>query len=210
FSSGTNKKLKVKKTIKIKMPKKAKIKMNVRHGEVTLAENYENINATLSHTRLIALVIDGEDSVIEASYSPVKVENWNYGELKVNYVKEVDLKNVKSMKLISRSSDVVIGTISEDAIINNSFGSLDINNVQEDFKRLEIILDNSDATLILPKSVAYDFHCSATDSKVEYPQRLDLDVVKKYSNQQAKGYNISDDNVKSVSIASTLSNVKIE
>src|SRR5690606_35024421 len=98
FSSGTNKKLKVKKTIKIKMPKKAKIKMNVRHSEVTLAENYENINAILSHTRFMAVVIDGENSVIEASYSPVKVENWNYGELRVNYVKEVDLKNVKSMK----------------------------------------------------------------------------------------------------------------
>src|SRR5690606_15720967 len=100
------------------------------------------------------VVIDGEDSVIEASYSPVKVENWNYGELKVNYVKEVDLNNVKSMKLISRSSDVVIGTISEDAIINNSFGNLNIKNIQEGFKRLEIILDNSDATMVLPQSVA--------------------------------------------------------
>lgn len=210
FSSGTNKKLKVKKTIKIKMPKKAKIKMNVRHGEVTLAENYENINAILSHTRFMAVVIDGENSVIEASYSPLKVENWNYGELKVNYVKEVDLKNVKSMKLTSRSSDVVIGTISEDAILNNSFGNLNINNIQEGFKHLEIILDNSDATLFLPQSVAYDFHCSATDSKVEYPQRLSIDVTKKYSNQLAKGYNISDNNSKTVSIVATLSNVKIK
>ncbi len=210
YSSAANKKLKVKKTIKIKMPKKAKIKMNVRHGEVTLADKYENINAILSHTRFMAVVIDGENSVIEASYSPVKVETWNYGELKVNYVKEVDLKNVKSMKLISRSSDVVIGTISEDAILNNSFGNLNINNVQEGFKRLEIILDNSDATLFLPQSVAYDFHCSSTDSKVKYPKSLNLDVTKKYSNQLAKGYNIRDDNNKSVSIVATLSNVKIE
>src|SRR5690606_3878558 len=126
------------------------------------------------------------------------------------YVKEVDLKNVKSMKLISRSSDVVIGTISEDAILNNSFGNLNIHSIQEGFKRLEIILDNSDATLFLPQSVAYDFHCSSTDSKVEYPQRLNIDVTKKYSNQLAKGYNISDDNSKSVSIVATLSNVKIK
>jgi len=210
YSSAANKKLKVKKTIKIKMPKKAKIKMNVRHGEVTLADKYENINAILSHTRFMAVVIDGENSVIEASYSPVKVETWNYGELKVNYVKEVDLKNVKSMKLISRSSDVVIGTISEDAILNNSFGNLNINNVQEGFKRLEIILDNSDATLFLPQSVAYDFHCSSKDSKVEYPKSLNLDVTKKYSNQLAKGYNISEENNRNVSIVATLSNVKIE
>src|SRR5690606_17643343 len=100
-----------------------------------------------------------------------------------------------------------IGTISEDAILSNSFGNLNINSVQEGFKRLEILLDNSDATLFLPQSVAYDFHCSSTDSKVEYPKRLNLDVTKKYSNQLAQGYNISDDNNKSVSIVATLSNV---
>ena len=48
FLSNGGKNLKIKKTIKIKMPKKAKLKLNVRHGEVTLASTSENIHAKLS------------------------------------------------------------------------------------------------------------------------------------------------------------------
>ena len=208
-SDGRDKNLKVKKTIKIKLPKKAQLKMNVRHGEVKLAENYENINATLSHTKLLASVIDGENSVIEASYSPVLVENWNYGELKVNYVKEVDLKNVKSVKLVSKSSNVVIGNISEDAIINSSFGDLDIQSVKDNFKRLEIVLDNTNAIIFLPES-AFDFYSSSSDSKIEFPERLNLNITKKYSNQLAKGFSENKNSNKNVSIVAAFSDVLIK
>ncbi|UOB18015.1 DUF4097 family beta strand repeat-containing protein [Abyssalbus ytuae] len=210
LSTGKNKNLKVKKTIKIKMPKKAKLKMNVRHGEVKLADNFKSINATLSHTRLLATVVDGENSVIEASYSPVKVENWNYGELKVNYVKNVNLQNVKSVKLLSKSSDVIIGKISEDAIIDCSFGNLNVDNIGADFKQFEVTLDNSDAIIVLPQNGAFDFYCSSSDSKVEYPERLNLAISKKYSNEQAKGYNQNKNSSKNVSIVATFSDVKIK
>ncbi len=208
-SDGYDKNVKVKKTIKVKLPKKAKLKMNIRHGEVKLAENYENINATLSHTTLLASVIDGENSVIEASYSPVLVENWNYGELKVNYVEDVDLKNVKSVKLLSKSSNVVIGNISEDAIINGSFGDLNIKNVKEGFKRLEIVLDNNNAVIVLPES-AFDFYASSSDSKIEFPEKLKLDITKKYSNQLAKGYCRNKNSNKNVSVVTTLCDVLIK
>ena len=211
FSSddGHDKNLKVKKTIKVKLPKNASLKMNVRHGEVKLAENFENINATLSHTRLLASVIDGENSIIEASYSPVLVDNWNYGELKVNYVKNVELKNVKSLKLVSESSSVILGNISEDAIINGNFGDLKIENVQNDFKRLEIVLNNTNAIIVLPNT-AFDFYSSSSDSKVDFPKRLQLDITKKYSNQLAKGFNENKSSNKNVSIVAAFSDVEIK
>ena len=85
LSGGKNKNFKVKKTIKIRMPKSAKLKMNVRHGEVKLAENTRDINATLSYARLLGATIDGDNTIINASYSPVAVRQWNYGKLKTDF-----------------------------------------------------------------------------------------------------------------------------
>ncbi|MGB5236718.1 MAG: hypothetical protein WBN59_03725, partial [Flavobacteriaceae bacterium] len=47
-TDGKSGKYKVKRTIKIKMPKSVKLNMNVRHGEVKLAETTRDIKATLS------------------------------------------------------------------------------------------------------------------------------------------------------------------
>ena len=68
--------------------------MNVRHGEVKLAENTKNLNATLSHSSLWATTIDGDETNILASYSPVEVKNWNYGQLETKYSKDINLAEV--------------------------------------------------------------------------------------------------------------------
>ena len=62
---------KVRKTIKIKMPKGAKLKVNVRHGELEFASNIDNLKADLSHTKFTAYSINGSSTSINASYSPV-------------------------------------------------------------------------------------------------------------------------------------------
>ena len=81
------------------MPKSTKLKMNVRHGEVKLAENTRNMDATLSYSRLLASTIDGEKTKIVASYSPVSVQRWNYGNLNLNFSEEVALKDVNILNL---------------------------------------------------------------------------------------------------------------
>ena len=107
-SDGKHKEYKVKKRIIIKMPKYIKLNMNVRHGEVKLAENTKNINASLSYASLLASTIEGANTDIRVSYSPVVVQNWNYGSLSTDYSDEVNLKEVKELKLNSVSSNVVI------------------------------------------------------------------------------------------------------
>ncbi|MCX2680212.1 hypothetical protein OOZ15_09705 [Galbibacter sp. EGI 63066] len=206
---SNDKNLKVKKTIKIKMPKDARLKMNVRHGEVKLAENATNIHATLSYTRLLAPRVDGENSVIEASYSPVRVNDWNQGELRVNYVRDVDLKKVNSMKLISKSSNVAIQRFTGDAVINGSFGNLEIEEIADSFNTLNIILDNSEASLTLPK-VGFNFFSNASNSAVTYPHQLVLDVSKKYNNEVATGYGVQKNSNKTVNLVATFSDVKLQ
>ncbi|QLE00444.1 hypothetical protein HX109_02290 [Galbibacter sp. BG1] len=210
YKSGTaDKNLKVKKTIKIKMPKGAKLKMNIRHGEVTLAENYSNINATLSYTRLHAPRVCGESSVIEASYSPVMVENWDKGELKANYVESVQLEQVKSIKLTSKSSNVIIENLIGDALINGSFGDLTIGAIANDFTNLNIVLDNSDAILSLPKT-AFTFYSNASNSSVKYPKTLSLKVSKNYNNEVANGYFSQKNSNKTINLVANYSDVVLQ
>ncbi|MCM5661642.1 hypothetical protein [Galbibacter mesophilus] len=208
-SSKDDKNVKVKKTIKIKIPKGAKLKMNVRHGEVTLAENYSNINATLSYTRLHAPMVTGESSFIEASYSPLVVERWNKGELKANYAEAINLKQVKSIKLTSKSSNVVIENLTGDAIINGSFGDLSVGAVSNDFSNLNIVLDNSDAKLSLPKT-AFTFYSNASNSSIKYPKSLILKVSKQYNNEVANGYFSQKNSNRTINLVANFSNVVLQ
>ncbi|WP_335966608.1 DNA-binding protein [Galbibacter sp. PAP.153] len=208
-SDSGDKNLKVKKTIKIKMPKGAKLKMNVRHGEVTLADNSSTINATLSYSRLHASNVIGKNSVIHASYSPILVDNWHQGELQVNYVESVSLKDVNSIKLTSKSSNVAIDNFTGDAIIDGSFGDLFINNISNEFNTLNIILDNSEARVKLPDT-AFNFFSNASNSSVKFPKTLVLGVSKNYGNEIANGYSAQKNSNKTFSLVAAYSNVTLQ
>ncbi|MEJ4087286.1 hypothetical protein [Galbibacter orientalis] len=208
-SSEGNNNLKVKKTIKIKIPKGVKLKMDVRHGEVTLADNTTNIKATLSYTRLHAPRVEGENSVITASYSPISVDYWEEGELSVNYVELVSLKHVNSIKLTSKSSNVQIQDFFGDAIINGSFGDLSVDQISNNFNTLNIILDNSEAVLTLPKA-AFNFYSNVSNSMMKYPKGLTLDVSKRYDNEVANGYYAQKNSNKTINLVATFSDVVLK
>jgi len=170
---------KVKKTIIIKMPKGTKLNMNVRHGEVKMANVLRNIKADLSHTSLLAEVIDGDQTEIKCSYAPVIVDNWNGGRLNVNYIKDVQLKNVKELNLLSKSSDVVIDEVITDVFLSARGGSLIIDKVNPKFKSLLVSLENTDAVVVLP-SASYDFKYQGQRSKIDYPENLKLTEKKSW------------------------------
>lgn len=208
FREGSeDKNIKVKKTIRIKMPKGARLKMDIRHGEVKLAENFKNIKATLSHTRLLAAEVDGAQTHIEASFSPVQVEYWNRGKLKVNYVKDVALKHVKSVELSSTSSDVIIGNIADTALIEGSFNTLKIENVSNNFKNLKFILDNSDAVIVLPKS-AFDFYFTTSNTKIDLPRKLNIAATHP-SGQLIEGWHKQKNSNRNINLTATYSDVVI-
>ncbi len=187
FMSNDGKHLKVKKKIKIKMPKKAKLKLNVRHGEVTIASVGENMNAKLSHAALYANVIEGANTTIETSYAPVHVTKWNDGALKVNFVENVDLQSVTNINLMSNSSKVSVGTLGEKGIISGTFGNLLIHNIGEDFKTLDIILENTDARIQLP-SAAFKLYYIGSKSNISYPETVNGTENKTQFNTIVRGY----------------------
>jgi len=161
---------KVKKTIKIKMPKDAKLKVNVRHGELEFASNIDNLRADLSHSKFTANSINGSSTSINASYSPIYVANWHVGELNLKYVEDADFMNVKNMVLTSNSSNVTIDNLSGNAIIDGSIGDLKILKIDDAFTNLNIIIQNSDAYILLPKT-NHNLKYKGMHSRFTHPEK---------------------------------------
>ena len=206
---GGTKSLKVKKTIKIKMPKSATIKMDVRHGKVKLADNTTNINANLSYASLLASTIKGEKTYVNASYSPIYVTNWNVGQLKTSYTKDVELKTVKELTLSSVSSNITIDQLLKSAFMKNDFGNVQINSISSDFEDLDITITNGELEAILPKT-PYTIYIKSKSSKTVLPSNLSM---KKSVNQNMvvhKGYNNSKNTTRSLNIDASYSDVVLK
>ncbi|MGI9549625.1 MAG: hypothetical protein ACR2MT_00385, partial [Aurantibacter sp.] len=208
-SDGREGNIKIKKTIKIKMPKSVKLKMNVRHGEVKLAENTKNLKATLSHARLLATNIDGDDTTIVASYTPVSVQQWNYGQLQADYSENVNLREVRNLRLKSTSSNITIDRLLSNLNANSSFGPLRINSISKNFKDLDVSLRNAELILELPK-VACSIYVNGTSSKLTTPIGLSLSRVKNSNNTVHKGFHLKNNSNKAIVINSRYSDVIME
>lgn len=208
-TDGENKNYKIKKTIKIKMPKSTKIKMNVRHGEVKLAENTRNLNATLSHSSLWAKTIDGDETQVSVSYSPVNVRNWNYGQLKTNYSKDIALSEVHTLQLQANSSHVTIDKLLKKAFIKNDFGPLRILSIANDFEELDVSLKNAELNFKLP-ATATNIYIKGTASDMVLPKNLKLKETKNGNTKILKGHSIAENDNRSIVITSDFSEVTVE
>ncbi|MGA9591228.1 MAG: hypothetical protein WBV11_15465 [Salegentibacter sp.] len=193
-----------KKTIKLKLPRNAKLDLNVRHGEVKLSGETSDLKANLSHGKLTADVIKGEKTNIRAAYSPVKVKSWQYGVLDASYVENLNLDKVESIKLTSNSSDVTINEIGKTGILSGNFGQLEIKKLSPGFSNLNISLKNSDLKLSLPEA-AYQFSYNGNQSNINYPEGLKVKSSKSYDNLTLTGYNKSKGADASISIDASFS-----
>jgi len=154
FQGATNQQ--VRKVIKIKMPKKAKIKLNVKHGELKMVSVIHNPKGNIAHATLQADNINGSDTSINISYSDVNVNDWTEGVLGLNYVENAKLKNVNNIILNSVSSNVVVNRLGGNTVIDGSFGDLIIKDILPSFNNLNLVLENSEASLKLPKSIDFN------------------------------------------------------
>ncbi len=198
----------VKRTIIIKMPKKAEVDMNVRYGKVKMAAVY-NPKAVISHGSLTATYIDGGDTSINVSYSPITVGAWNGGALEANHVKECTIANAKDIALTSNSSNVVINTLSGGGLFSGSFGQLSISQVVDEFGSLNIILENSDLVLNLPDS-AFNFNYSGEHNEFLVPRQLETKTMKNDKTEVVNGYHKSRSTGNVITISAKFSDVVLK
>ena len=202
------KSIKSKKTIKLKIPKEAKLELNVRHGELKLGSTIKNLKADLSHSRFSANRIVGKNTDVKVAYSPVKVAYWDYGVLSTEFVKNCTIDKAVSIKLNSNSSDVVINELQKIGVLTGSFGKLDINNLGSGFETLNISLENSDLELNVPDT-AFNFTFNGMQSKIKHPSKLKLKSTKSYDNEILNGYNKSREGNANITIKANFSDVLI-
>ena len=180
----------VKRTIKIRMPKGAKLNMNVRHGELKMASVIYNLKANISHAILLANHIDGSDTSISVSYSPVQISTWSDGELNLKYVEDAHLNSVASLRLNSNSSDMYIDNLTGTAIIDGSFGDLSISRISDAFTNLNIILENSEAVIKLPSNtVDYSMYFKGNRSRLN-DELTTQQTINNYPNSKTSGKTI--------------------
>ena len=208
-SDGKSGKFEVKRSIKIKMPKSVKLKMNVRYGEVKLAENTKDINATLSYARLHASTIDGDKTNIVAAYSPVVVQQWNVGKLNTKYSGEIALKDVKYLTLNATSSEVTIDRLLKSAKVSNNLGSLYIHSIAPEFSDMDISVQNGKLECKLPQT-AYNITAQGTYSSFSFPDKLTLNKTDSDYKTVHKGYHLAENSDKVIIINSKYSDVKLQ
>lgn len=200
---------KANKTMIIRMPKDAKLKLDVRFGEVQLSEKVMDLKAQISHGKLVANTIGGKGTKVDVSYSPVKIKVWEYGVLNTSYVQNASIDKARSLKLVSSSSNVKIGEIEETAVISGTFGSLDILALDPEFKSLAINLENSELELNIPET-ALNFNYTGSQSSIEYPSSIKAKPVKSYDSELINGYQKSANGAGIVTIKAKFSDVNIE
>ena len=208
-NEGEHKKYKIEKTIKISLPKSTRIKMKVRHGKVKLAENTKDLNANLSHSSLWASIIDGEETNVSASYTPVRVQKWNYGQLSTSYSEEVTLSEVVQLQLQATSSEVTINKLYKNALVKNNFGAVHILELGKEFEDLDVSVKNGEFNVTLPK-VATNIYVKGNSSTLKLPVELDLVETKNGTTTIHKGFHLKDTSNRSLVITSDYSEVVLQ
>jgi ElaB/YqjD/DUF883 family membrane-anchored ribosome-binding protein len=208
-NDGDGKKYKIKKTIKVKMPKSVKLRMNVKHGEVKLAAATENMKASLRHASLLAATIEGKHTNISASYSPIVVQNWSLGQLKADYSDAITLKEVGELRLNSVSSNVSIDKLNGKAFVTNNLGKLFINEIASDFSDLDVSVQNGEVSCTIPKTPV-SFYLNGTRSTINYPSNLVMERTQNFDNIIHKGFKGKDNSGKLITINSKYSEVVLK
>ena len=197
-----------KRTIVIRMPKNARTNISVRHGDLKMAE-MTNVRANLNYTSLMVNTVDGAETLINASFAPIVINNWNRGVLNIKFVDNCSIETVQNLSLNANSSDVTIGNITKQAVLSGSFGNLRIDAVSSNFESLNIHLENADAQVKMPTG-AFTFNFNGRRSTLEYPKSLQLDVSKNSDRVLITGFRQSNTSPKNISINASYSNLILQ
>lgn len=196
------------KKLVIKVPRDAQVELDVRYGTTEL-KGARNIQAHLNYTDLSADHISGEDTQIELSQSKLNVENWEAGKLSLNFVNDCSISVAKSISLDSNTSDVIIDKLDENAWLNGSFGHLQINHVGNQFKSIELTLENTEAKVSLP-ATSFDLYYRGIHSNWTPSSSLTVDKTSMGNQEIIKGYHKSNSSKRSVHINARYSDLILE
>lgn len=205
--TGELRDVKATKNIIIRMPKNSKSEINVRHGEIKMAD-VMNVKATLNYSPFTANSIDGGASLINAAYAPVIVDNWKHGTLYLKFVDDCTISTVNKLNLRANSSDVLIGTLVDEATMVGSLGNFKIDEISNGFTAINITLKNNDAFIKMP-GTAFTFAFDGKKSTLKYPKALLLESKKQGDRVLVTGFNKQVNATRKINLNALYSNVTL-
>jgi len=158
---------------------------------------------------LLAATIEGENTTIRASYSPIVVQNWSLGQLKADYSNPITLKEVGELQFNGVSSDIVIDKLRNKVFATNNLGKLLINDIGPGFTDIDVSVQNGEVICILP-STPVSFYLNGTKSTIHYPADLIMEHTKNYDTSVHKGFRGKDNSGKRITINSKYSDVVLK
>ncbi|MAD97358.1 MAG: hypothetical protein CMB99_08540 [Flavobacteriaceae bacterium] len=144
------KKVKIKKRIEIKVPKKATFNLNTRHCKVKLPNTVAY--GSVRYGAFDANALAGGD--LKIYYSPVTIQDLNACNLFLNNVTDATIASVTNAKLSNSSSGVKINKVNQNVNITHKFGDLSIDEITSDYASFRLLLDYANAHLGLKNITA--------------------------------------------------------
>ncbi|WP_298764150.1 hypothetical protein [uncultured Polaribacter sp.] len=139
------KKIKIKKRLEIKVPKKATFNLNTRHCKVKLPNT--KASGKVSYGGFNADFLNGGKLTID--YSKVSINDLNGCNLFLNNVTDAKIASVTNTTMSSNSSGLFINLVNENVDLRHKFGELTIDKITPNYQSFKLLLDYSDANVNL-------------------------------------------------------------
>lgn len=173
----------INKTLKIKIPRNAKLNIKARHGMIVFNGDINNLKAELSYVLLKANNISGAETSIKGSYTNFEIDYWKNGNLDILFSDYTLIKEVKNLTLKSTDSTVSIDKVTESIDARGNFKMLSVDTSPE-IKYINLdIEDSKEVWLKLPKT-KYNLTYEGVNSKLIHPEKFNVQTDKNNSGKQ--------------------------
>jgi hypothetical protein len=215
YSTNKNSKVKIKKYLKIKVPKKATFDLNVRHGKVNIPESNKKMSANMSYGNFVGGVITGSKNELMFANSPVEIETINSSNITLKNVTNATFGTFENSNLFSNSSEVAIDQVGTDVILNQKFGNIVVKKIIPLFKNLNLNFDYTKATIPLEKIDAnYSLNTNKSRFNIakensDFLKKSFMKVLKKYDSSIQGNFSSSIKTENNINIKSNFSTINI-
>jgi hypothetical protein len=209
YYNSENSKVKIKKYIKIMVPKNATFELNVRGGKLTVPDSNKKMSATISYGNFVGGTIVGTNNKLVISNSPTVINSIEAANISLKNVSNALFGTFSNGSVFSNYSTLVIKNVGANVSLSNKFGDLEILDSKESFATLNLILDSTKATINLSKST-YEFQLNNKKSKIDFPNSFTIVSKENIDRIQIiKGYEKEKNSLNKLLLTSVYSSVKL-
>ncbi|NER15386.1 hypothetical protein GWK08_18165 [Leptobacterium flavescens] len=163
----------IKKTLKIGVPKKLGLSINMKHGKLVLHNQISDIRAELKHALLEAETISGSKTRIKGIFSNFEIGHWQAGKLDVAFSGFALIKRADQLSVTSNSSVVSVDAVTKSIDASGNFKMLNIEASSSiTYAKIDVV-DSKKVWVKLPDA-PYNLYYRGTDSRLIHPEKYSL------------------------------------